>query len=246
MNNYKLPNPHSHHYLSRYIKFINWIKSTNLISDTKENHHILPESMGGTNSFENRLDMTPRCHFLAHRMLWKAYKNKQMTAAFFAMCNQNNPYQNRERKITSREYARLKKQFVEDIRRSSLELWATEEFRQKHIDTNNTPKTKELRSRKGKELWEDSNYVKNVMMGRERAKSEGKYQYSEEERKMRSVRASGDNNPAKRPEVRAKNSGENHYSKREGYVLHSCIHCGLTTTLANITRWHNDNCKYKN
>jgi len=24
---------------------------------------------------------------------------------------------------------------------------------------------------------------------------------------------------------------------------HTCVHCGITTTLGNIKRWHNDNCK---
>lgn len=247
MNIYRLPTPVSTHYLNRYIKLITIWKDIQDISDNYvENHHILPESMGGLNTSDNMILLPARLHYLAHWMLWKAYKSREMTTAFFAMSNQNNQYQGRNRRITSRTYENLRKEFASLISGNTKELWKDPNYRQKHIDTNNKPETKSLRSQKAKDLWKNPDYVEKVLQSRKKSKEEGKYQFSESERKKRSLRASGDNNPAKRLEVREKNSGNNHYSKRDGYLKSICIYCGMTTTLTNIKRWHNDKCKYKN
>lgn len=50
-----------------------------------EKHHKIPRSMGGDNSSENIVSLTPREHFLAHWLLWRIYKNRSMAFAFHAM-----------------------------------------------------------------------------------------------------------------------------------------------------------------
>ena len=54
-----------------------------------ERHHIIPRSMGGDNKKENLVSLSPRIHFIAHWMLWKAYRNGKMANAFWTMklCN---------------------------------------------------------------------------------------------------------------------------------------------------------------
>ena len=245
MNIYHLPDPKSSHYLNRYLTLISYAIKYPMTSENDEEHHILPESMGGDNNNTNLVMLTARQHYLAHWLLWKAYKSKEMTSAFFAMSNQNNQHQGRTRRITSRTYEVLRKEFAQLISISTTKLWQDPIYRQKHIDTNNTVETKTLRSQKAKELWQNPDYVEKLLASRVKARAEGRYQFSDKERKNRSLRSTGDNNPAKRPEVRAKNSGVNHYSNREGYIKPSCIHCGITTTPTNIKRWHNDNCKFK-
>jgi hypothetical protein len=89
---------------------------------------------------------------------------------------------------------------------------------------------------------------------------------SDEDKKRRSERMSGEKNPAKRPEVRAKlrassnQKGKN--NSRFGIVLDkqtkdkisegnknskdfTCPHCGKTMKAGNYARWHGDNCKMK-
>ena len=39
-------------------------------------HHILPRSMGGEDTEKNRVYMTPKEHYIAHRLLAKCYKKK--------------------------------------------------------------------------------------------------------------------------------------------------------------------------
>jgi hypothetical protein len=240
MNIYSLPTPKSTHYLNRYIRLIEYAIKYPLISEYDEEHHILPESMGGKNNNINLVTLTARQHYLAHWMLWKAYRSKEMTSAFFAMSNQNNQHQGRTRRITSRSYELLRKEFAQIISINTTELWQDTKYRQKHIDTNNTLKTKTLRSQKAKELWEDTEYREKQHLARKEAWASGRFK-----RDHSKCGNKGDDNVAKRPEVKAKNSGRNHYSNREGYIKPSCIHCGKTTTPTNIKRWHNENCKLK-
>ena len=77
----------NHHY-ARYIKLIEWAKF-NPPSGMVEKHHIVPRSMGGSNKKENLVALSPRVHFIAHWLLWKAYKNGKMANAFWTMklCN---------------------------------------------------------------------------------------------------------------------------------------------------------------
>ena len=245
MNIYRLPTPKSSHYLNRYIKFVTFAKQSIANDRYIESHHILPQSMGGLNDDDNLVKLSARQHYLAHWMLWKAYKSKEMTFAFFSMSNQSNQYQGRNCRINSRIYENLRNEFSTLLSNTAKDKWQDPTYRQKHIDTNNSEKTQKIRSEKAKELWQNPDYVEKLLASRVKARAEGRYQFSDKERKNRSLRSTGDNNPAKRPEVRAKNSGVNHYSNREGYIKPSCIHCGITTTPTNIKRWHNDNCKFK-
>ena len=78
----------NNHYYARYIKLIEWAKF-NPPSGMVEKHHIVPRSMGGSNKKENLVALSPRVHFIAHWLLWKAYKNGKMANAFWTMklCN---------------------------------------------------------------------------------------------------------------------------------------------------------------
>jgi len=52
-----------------------------------EKHHIVMKSMGGNNSKENLILLTPREHFLAHWLLWRIHRNRSTAYAFFGMCS---------------------------------------------------------------------------------------------------------------------------------------------------------------
>jgi hypothetical protein len=97
------------HYYQRYIKFIDSCKERQLTGYT-ENHHIIPKSLGGSDSSENLVKLSARQHFLAHLMLWKTYDDKQMHDAFWLMCHMKSNNQERIYKINSRVYDRLKEQ----------------------------------------------------------------------------------------------------------------------------------------
>jgi hypothetical protein len=107
--------PHNIHYLNRYYRFITDCRSHNKKLDYSELHHICPKSKDLFPEYkslkqypENGIRLSARQHFIAHYMLFRAYGGRQ-TYAFNAMCNQvNNPNQNRDYKINSKMYSKLK------------------------------------------------------------------------------------------------------------------------------------------
>lgn len=101
--------PHNPHQLKRYVKYIQ-----SLLNQTfdptlyTEKHHICPRSKkffpeyGNFNKNPwNRIVLTCRQHFIAHKMLAKVYPNSVMVRAYFLMMNSRF---NNGLTITSREY----------------------------------------------------------------------------------------------------------------------------------------------
>lgn len=73
---------------ARYIKLItNVLKLGNRDLLHKESHHIIPKSMGGTDESTNLIDLTLREHYIAHKLLFKTYKNISMACAMNMMRN---------------------------------------------------------------------------------------------------------------------------------------------------------------
>lgn len=73
---------------NRYMRLIQYAKQ-HPSEGRVERHHIVPRSMGGSNDKDNLVRLSPRLHFVAHWMLWKAYRNAKMANAFWTMacCN---------------------------------------------------------------------------------------------------------------------------------------------------------------
>ena len=69
--------------------------------------------------------------------------------------------------------------------------------------------------------------------------------YPEQSDRMKG-RYAGDKNPMKRPEVAAKLSGTNHWTKqsdRKPQPLYKCGYCGINCQIGNYRQWHGDMCK---
>ena len=47
--------------------------SNRLLDGYKERHHIIPRCLGGNNTKENLVDLTPEEHYIAHLLLIKIY-----------------------------------------------------------------------------------------------------------------------------------------------------------------------------
>ena len=79
----------NYHYAKRYAKFIQSRMILNeqrqLLKGQYEIHHIIPRSMGGTNKKDNLIKLSFREHFIAHVMLFYAYKNISMTSTIVYM-----------------------------------------------------------------------------------------------------------------------------------------------------------------
>jgi hypothetical protein len=81
-----------------------------------ESHHIIPRSLGGSNSKYNLVNLTAREHFICHKLLTKMTTGKEkskMIYALWAMCTLQNDHQLRH-EITSIQYSSVRKLRAEE------------------------------------------------------------------------------------------------------------------------------------
>lgn len=73
-----------------------------------ERHHIVPRCLGGDDSPANLIKLTSREHFIAHRLLRRAYPDSHgLQFAFFSMCNSKR-YDYRIEERRSRDYEKAR------------------------------------------------------------------------------------------------------------------------------------------
>ena len=75
-------------------------RKSNPADNYTEEHHIIPRSIGGSDSKDNLIRLTAREHFICHWLLVKMYRHDKriyykMLTAFNMMCNANNLAQHR-------------------------------------------------------------------------------------------------------------------------------------------------------
>lgn len=96
------------------------------MSFTYEKHHIIPKSMGGTNTKSNLAILTPREHAIAHLLLVKFLTGENKAKMVFALKSMIG-YRNKNRaSLSSKQYERLKRAY--QIHSSSPEYrsWRSE------------------------------------------------------------------------------------------------------------------------
>jgi hypothetical protein len=110
-------------YSNWYYKIINSAKSNPQI-DVSEKHHIVPKSLGGSNDKNNLVRLTPKQHFICHRLLVKmttGIARQKMVYAFWIMSNKK-----RSHIVSSNSYSNAKR-LIQDVM-SKRQI--TDEFRQ--------------------------------------------------------------------------------------------------------------------
>ena len=77
-----------------------------------ERHHVIPRCMGGSDSADNLVSLTPEEHFVAHLLLAKIFAgNVKVLHAAMAMQMVNRETQRRE--VNNKRYGWLRKRFSE-------------------------------------------------------------------------------------------------------------------------------------
>lgn len=94
-------------YINWYIKLIESRLTFSRMLLHKETHHILPKSMGGKDSPENLIDLTPREHYIAHLLLARGTDLQPMVKALHKMVFSNSK-QNRVKPGNSKIYEYLR------------------------------------------------------------------------------------------------------------------------------------------
>jgi hypothetical protein len=99
-------------YAKWYLKITSAAKTRKLSSDVYcEKHHIVPKSLGGSNSKDNLVNLTAREHFICHLLLTKMTEGRnkaKMVHALWMMTFVKNKDQTDRHKISSRQFEKLK------------------------------------------------------------------------------------------------------------------------------------------
>lgn len=242
-------------YLKLYLTIINYrIKTPVDIMTYTENHHILPDSMGGTKTKSNMVRLYPREHFIVHKLLVKCtsgqshYKMCKAIAMFSSNKKRNLKFTSRDylsmsiaRSIATSKQFKDKKQSPEFIKRRCAAL----------IGKKHTPESVEKMkiSKTGKKNTPEHN--KSISLGKigkkqtlehinKRIISHTGLKRSEEFCKNQSIRQTGKKHT---PEA-CKNMSLGKIGLKYMITKVSCQHCGLLGSTSNITKYHNANCKY--
>jgi 5-methylcytosine-specific restriction endonuclease McrA len=195
----------------------------------KEQHHIVPKSLGGTNLKENLVNLTAREHFICHwlltKMLPSPYKEKMIYAAW-AMANLKNQHQQRY-KITGRIYELLKQEYskINSVHSRTHNPMSDPEIRKRH---------QEAIDRRGKTSG-NTGHIRGPI--------------SSELKEILRQKTIDQMTPERREIIRQQQLNRTPEQKEKYAFAHSkrisCVHCRALCTPGALSRWQGDNCKLK-
>ena len=217
-----------------------------------ERHHIIPICIGGSNEEDNLVLLTAREHFLAHKLLVEIYpENSKIFWAFHRMAFSDNNG-NRNIKISSREYLRLKilsSGYLSKLHKGKIISQKQIEFLKKRNKGSGNPMFGKISGNRGKTFSDEvRNKISQSLKGRK---------FTEGHKKNISLCKRGThigiNNPNfgnKMSEESKKIISERHkgnkYSVGRKYSIITCPHCLKSGGELMMKRWHFDNCKLNN
>lgn len=232
---------------------------TRQLNEYTERHHILPESLGGDDSADNLVNLTPREHFICHWLLIKMTEGESHWKMLNAlrMMRAENPKQKRYgTKITARVYANLKEEYA--VLRGERFSGENNPFYGKtHTDeVRNSIKTKNT----GRKHTEEEIEKQKRSLAIRKEQGTKRKGFSDEYKKQRSEMYSGEGNPnygkkhtdETKEKLREKATGRKQSeetvrkkaeasrgTKRE---KKHCDWCGVDCAVNTYPRFHGDNC----
>ena len=246
-------------YTKWYTSITNNAKQRNLDGYT-EIHHIKPRSLGGVDTPENLVKLTPREHFVCHWLLVKmttGQEHHKMLNALRMMRAEKQGQQRYTTKITARVYANIKEEYAR--------------LQSKRFSGKNNPMYGKKRSidsiEKGSskvrgrvQPLDEKEKQKNAWAER-RAQGLKRKGYSDEYKEDRSKKYSGAGNPnynkkhkesslnLMRHKATGRKQSEETIKKKADAVRGSkrekkqCPHCSQHIAVNGYARFHGDRCK---
>lgn len=210
-------------YTKTYFKIINLAVARETPLPHSEAHHIIPKSLGGTNDFSNVVHLTPREHYVVHRLLTKMVEGIDKSKMTFALHTFFYFNKHRQLNFTSRQYEHHREELKKACKYRKVHT-KLEIFKFRHKDTGAEFKgTRREFINFSKLTEQECNFLfraaSNPSLPTRWIKGWGVW-----------VDQLGDWSYNKKIKVRVKKK----------YV---CPHCNKQTTKVNMIRWHGNNCK---
>lgn len=95
------------HY-DQLIKTRQLLNRQKVLYDGLEKHHIIPKSLGGGNSKQNLILLTPREHFIAHMLLVKIHVGKNRAKMAYALLKMSQSNSSQQRTTTSQQFEMMR------------------------------------------------------------------------------------------------------------------------------------------
>jgi hypothetical protein len=102
-----------------------------LLNGYTEKHHIIPRSMGGSNDKDNIVSLTAREHFVAHWLLWRIHRNKEMAFAFACMFRNNKQNIRSDKRYKNGRAFQEAKEAISKVLKGKVGVKRSEETKQK-------------------------------------------------------------------------------------------------------------------
>lgn len=204
-----------------------------------EKHHIKPRCLNGSNDENNLVLLTPREHYICHKLLVFIYfDNKKLIWALHRMT-----FSKRYGEIlSSRDYEYARNALIKIL---SIKPGHTPRNKGKHnvqiyTDERNkkvAEKTKEAIHKK--EIWEK--FLKN------NKKDKSAREKIREKRKMQIMKTGWSHSSETKEKIRKAHLGKKISEKTRAKFKkqYKCIYCEAKMNKSNLTRYHNENCKHK-
>lgn len=243
-------------YFKLYLAIIdNRIQNQANSSIYTENHHILPESMGGTKEKSNMVRLYAREHFVAHKLLAKCTSGN----SYYKMLSAISYFKNngkRNLKFTSRDFETMriaksiatskqfkgKKQSPELINKRSQSMTG-------NIHTPEHRENNRLAKMGHKQSPESIDKRRQALLGKKRTTEQSQNQSNRQKGVKRSAEFSKNQSSSRTGLKHTAESRENMGKGKIGLKYKitevECPHCGLIGNTSNMTKYHNDNCKYQ-
>lgn len=222
-------------YTTWYNSIISRAKNRQL-TGYKENHHIIPKSLGGTNNKDNLVFLTAREHFICHLLLSKMVIGTAKTKMALALFMLTRKSKNQHRyKITNRQYEVIKNNMSVAKRgtvspnrgKKITDSVKLDKIRAAAISREEKYKSGELsRGNMGKYVRTDA----HLEVLRNRAKTTPGFSTSEQSPDAR-ARAAVNISKARK--------GQPANNKGVPPVRLCCLHCRAEVDVRNFSRWHN-------
>lgn len=253
-------------YKKHYELLINRGKNR-MLSGYVERHHIIPKCMGGTDDYENLVQLTPEEHYLAHQLLIKMYP----TIPGLAHAAQLMTVHHTDGRTTNKLFGWIRRKCGEDAsirmkkwleNNKPLNPMRGKKHREETIKQISRSAKISMTEAVGVRVYAynlDGSFYREFRTLSECAEHLGtnasNVKYTMEGRfghcKGKQLRVSYvETIPAyvKSNTLLGKKKSTEHieHMKQSMSKRYTCVHCGHTSSKSAVTRFHNNNCKHKN